>query len=71
MSKLIQEGSTSVSSWYKRVSTCMNLHNAIYIESYELMEIHVTCNMSQVDIQQQDLLLFVINDCGNHWTLLV
>lgn len=27
--------------------------------------------MSQVDIQQQDLLLFVINDCGNHWTLLV
>ena len=29
------------------------------------------CTITQVDVSQQDLLLFLINDGGCHWTLLV
>ena len=64
--KYMSEGYAGVSWWYKQVqmSPYLQFHVTHMLNKY--IYYHY-----QMKVRNQDLLLFVVNAGGNHWTLLV
>ena len=64
--KYMSKGYAGVSRWYKQVQMPPYLQFTVTYMCNNYMRYHY-----QMKVRNQDLLLFVVNAGGNHWTLLV